>query len=105
MTETTSQPVPCKCGYMLRAGEAKTVLWVQDQMILVENIPAMICDGCGEQYYDDEITEGLLRLTEQTFPWAEKVRDITVPVYTIKRRERAPESEQVWPVLDTAPPG
>ena len=81
----------------MREDKVKTVMWHQEQMLLVEDIPAMVCDNCGEQYYDDEITEGLLRLTEQNFPWAEKTREIVVPVYTITRRPRATEQEKIWP--------
>jgi hypothetical protein len=25
-----------------------------------QNVPALVCDGCGERYFDDEITRQLL---------------------------------------------
>jgi YgiT-type zinc finger domain-containing protein len=98
MSETNTRPVQCsKCGENLRTDYVRTVNWYGDEMVLIENIPAWICDNCGEQYYDEEITEALFRLKEEGFSGAEKVREITVPVYRIKRRPLPKDEEKVWP--------
>ncbi len=97
MSETNSVPVPCpKCGQRMRPDNVKTVLRYGEQIVLVENIPAMVCDACAEQFYDDEMTEALLRLTEEGFPGSEKIGEVLVPVYTVKRRT-PPKEEAAWP--------
>ena len=94
------RPVLCpRCQRPMRSDEVNTVMWYRERMVLVENIPAMVCDTCVEQFYDDETTEGLMRLTEEGFPLAEQTGEILVPVYRLKRRPPPPPpEEQVWPI-------
>jgi YgiT-type zinc finger domain-containing protein len=34
--------------------------------LVVQNVPALVCDGCGERYFDDEITRQLLAMVKNT---------------------------------------
>lgn len=37
-----------------------------DVTVIVKNVPAQICDNCGEQYIDEEVAAALLKLAEQS---------------------------------------
>ncbi len=28
--------------------------WVNEKLIVIENVPALVCEECGEKYYDAE---------------------------------------------------
>ncbi len=87
MSETNAHLVPCpRCGAGMRAGKTKTVVWVEDRLFIVEDIPAQVCDSCVEQFYDDETTDAIRRLTEEGFPSAELKREILVPIYSLEKR-------------------
>ncbi len=97
--QMNNQAVPCpRCGHPLRAGLVKTTMLVQDQAYIVEDIQAMVCDECVEQFYDEDTTDALRRLSQDGFPAAERVREIVVPVYSItprmKRYTGIPVEEQ-----------
>jgi YgiT-type zinc finger domain-containing protein len=83
MTEMQSQPRPVrcpKCERPMRPGQVNTAMWYGQKVVLVEDIPAMVCDYCSEQYYDDETTEGLMRLTEEGCQLSEQTGEVLVPV-------------------------
>jgi len=74
------------CGEGMRAGIVKTAMWYDERLFVVENVSAQICDKCMEQFYDEETTDALRRLTEDGFPFAEAKGEITVPVFSLKGR-------------------
>lgn len=97
--ETNPRLVPCpRCQRPMRSALVKTAMWYDERVVLVENVPAMVCDSCVEQFYDDEITEALTRVTEEGFAGAEQTGEILVPVYSLKRRTPAKEEDVVWPI-------
>jgi len=97
--EMNPRPVTCpRCERAMRSDLVKTVMWYGERVVLVENVPALVCDACMDQFYDDETTEALTRLTEEGFPLAEQTGEVLVPVFTLKRRISPNEDEVVWPV-------
>ncbi|MBI4787428.1 MAG: YgiT-type zinc finger protein [Chloroflexi bacterium] len=85
--QTNPQAVPCpRCENPMRSGLVKTTMVIRDQLYMVEDVQAMICDECVEQFYDEDTTDALRRLTQDGFPPAEVVREILVPVYSLKPR-------------------
>jgi YgiT-type zinc finger domain-containing protein len=68
----------------MRRALVKTVIWQGDRVFLVEDIPALVCDSCLEQYYDDETTETLRRLMDDGFPGLKAKREILVPVFSLE---------------------
>jgi YgiT-type zinc finger domain-containing protein len=70
----------------MHAETVKTAIWLDDRLVVVEDIPAQVCDSCMEQYYDDETTEALRRLTEEGFPSAEATRECLVPIFSLRGR-------------------
>ncbi len=54
--------------------------WLDNRLVVVENVPAWVCEQCGETYFAPEIVEKL-----QALIWsnAEPARVIEAPVYDL----------------------
>jgi YgiT-type zinc finger domain-containing protein len=57
--------VICKTGDLCPQSVSVTVDR-QGALLVVQGVPALVCDNCGERYFDDAVSERLLELTEQT---------------------------------------
>ncbi len=85
MSEITIPSVECpKCGKLMRGGFVKTAIWYGDKLVVAEDVPAQVCDNCVEQFYDEETTDALRRLTEDGFPFAQAKGEILVPVFSLR---------------------
>ena len=94
-TETRPAPVPCpRCGQVTRSATVKTAIWREDRLFVVEDIPAQVCDSCMEQFYDEETTDALRRLTEEGFTSVEPKRESLVPIFSLEGRIRRGTSSQ-----------
>lgn len=53
----------------------------QGQFIIIENVPAWVCEPCGETYYEPQIVEAI-----QALIWsgAAPVRTVQTPIYDLK---------------------
>jgi YgiT-type zinc finger domain-containing protein len=89
-----------KCGQAMRPATVKTAIWRDDHLFVVEDIPAQVCDSCMDQFYDDDTTEALRRLTEEGFTSIQPEREALVPIFSLKSRirRRAPSSSDELPV-------
>jgi YgiT-type zinc finger domain-containing protein len=82
--ETTTPPVPCpKCQEDMRPLIARTTIWQEDRLFVVEDVPAQFCDRCMEQYYSDRTASAIKKLSEERFPKSKAVRKIVVPVFSL----------------------
>lgn len=54
----------CKQGETV-PGTATVTLNREGTTIVVKGVPARVCENCGEEYIDEEITEGLLKFAEE----------------------------------------
>src|SRR6266853_4925718 len=89
MDETNSPLVPCpRCSQEMRSATVKTAVWRDDCLFVVEDIPAQVCDSCMEQFYDEETTEALRRLTEGGFSSVKAKREILVPIFSLEGQIR-----------------
>lgn len=54
--------------------------WYQGQLIVIENVPAWVCEQCGETYYDPDVVERI-----QSTIWSDQppVRVVETPVYDL----------------------
>ena len=67
----------------------RSAFWQDDRLVVVEDIPALVCGACAEQYYDDTTVVGLDLLRGEGFP-AEKARaELRVPVFSFGDRTAA----------------
>lgn len=55
--------VICKTGQML---EGKTTVTLQrgETTVVIKDVPAQVCDNCGEYYLSEEMTERVLGVAE-----------------------------------------
>lgn len=87
MSDANDLSLACpRCRCQMRSGVIKTAMWYDERLYVVEDVPARICDNCMEQYYDEETTDALRRLTEDGFPFAEATGEILVPLFSLKGR-------------------
>jgi YgiT-type zinc finger domain-containing protein len=49
-----------------------------DHWVIIENLPAMVCEQCGERYYNPEAHDQVLALVSGG---KRPARDVRVPVY------------------------
>lgn len=56
--------VICKLGETV-SGQTRVVLQRGETTVVIKDVPAAICDNCGEYYLSEEITERVLALAEQ----------------------------------------
>jgi YgiT-type zinc finger domain-containing protein len=70
----------------MRAATVKTAIWQDERLFVVEDVPAMVCDRCVEQFYDDLVTDTLRTLTERAFTSETPDREVVVPVFSLAAR-------------------
>lgn len=85
-----SSVICTNCGSAdLHASQVRSAFWQNDRLVVVENIPALVCGACAEQFYDDTTVVGLDLLRGEGFP-AEKARaELRVPVFSFGDRTAA----------------
>ena len=54
----------CKTGE-IRTGKTTVVMNRDETSIIIKNVPADICETCGEYYLSEDITEELLTMAEE----------------------------------------
>lgn len=74
------QCLACNSG-KLSAAEVKTAIWHGSKLVVVEDVPAFVCDQCGEQYYQDETAMVLDMMRGDGFDPSEASRRMEVPVF------------------------
>lgn len=57
--------VICKSG-KTRRGKATVTLERNGSIIVIKDVPADICQNCGEYYLDEEMTKEVLKRAEQS---------------------------------------
>ena len=57
--------VICKTGDLQPQSVSVTVNR-QGALLVVQGVPALVCDNCGERYFEDAVSGRLLELAEQT---------------------------------------
>ena len=75
-----------KCVFCGGEAELKTVTFSYEQgdkHLIVENVPAEVCERCGEKTYSSEVTDELLRFAHDEF---KPVKTIKVPVFDFAER-------------------
>ena len=56
--------VICKHGHTYQ-GKTTVVLTKNKVSVIIREVPADICENCGEYYLDEEITQKVLQITQQ----------------------------------------
>ena len=69
----------------------RTAIWQGDRVAIVEDIPALVCGKCGEQFYNEPVSDALRRLAEDGFPAHAATSELVVPVFSLKERIQKPK--------------
>ena len=86
--------VPCgSCGSSTEFKWVHVTMWQNEQLVVIERVPAQICNACQEQFYDEGTRAAILRLAENGFPKRRVVREMTVPVYSLQEQAPPPDTE------------
>jgi YgiT-type zinc finger domain-containing protein len=99
LDEEELPPALCaRCNQRLSSMRVRTAIWRNDKLAVIEDIPALVCPGCSEQYYDDDVSEALRRLNEAGFPADEAERTVEVPIFSLEGRirKRRPMPEDTY---------
>ena len=74
--------------------DASSAVWHDGRLVVVQDIPALRCSRCGEQYYDDATTVALDLLRGRGFDPDEALGHINVPVFSLMDAiDYAPEAQ------------
>ena len=76
------------CGEPTYGKLVHVTMWTEKGLVVIENVPAQVCDPCQEQYYDEETSTKILELASRGFSKDRIVREITVPVFSLEPGER-----------------
>lgn len=93
MADAESLPGSCDhCGSSnLHTELVRSALWHRDQLIVIEDIPAMVCGDCHEQFYDDATVTELDLLRGEGFPRDQARAVLHVPVFSLSARRASGE--------------
>jgi YgiT-type zinc finger domain-containing protein len=71
------------CGSVnVRIQHVRSAFWQDDRLVVVEDIPALVCGSCAEQFYDDTTVVGLDLLRGGGFPVEDARAELRVPVFS-----------------------
>jgi YgiT-type zinc finger domain-containing protein len=76
-------------GDDVRRAEVRSAFWHEDRLVVVQDIPALLCAGCGEQFYDDNTVVVLDLLRGNGFEAGEACAELRVPVFSFRDGVRA----------------
>ncbi len=77
----------CATGRLAR-DRVRTALWSGDRLVVVEDVPALVCQSCGEQFYEDETAMRLDMMKGGGFPTEGAAREMLVPVFAFGASRR-----------------
>src|SRR5664279_2238582 len=66
-----------------RLARVRSAFWHNDRLVVIEDVPALVCNTCGEQFYDDAAVRIIDRMRANGFPPEDAVRELRVPVFAI----------------------
>ena len=78
----------CKyCGFDTHKDIIKAAIWTNNGLIVIEDIPARLCGGCGEQFFDEKVTQKIAEVTK--YPAAKAKQKVRVPVCSLSQDQAA----------------
>jgi YgiT-type zinc finger domain-containing protein len=84
----TAATFPCACcGAGTHEDLVTAAFWGQQGLIVIEAIPARVCEGCGEQFYDDRTAQRIEGIVNGSAAVAKQ--RITVPVFSLAGAENS----------------
>ncbi|SHL57613.1 YgiT-type zinc finger domain-containing protein [Roseovarius marisflavi] len=95
-SEATAEQAMCTAcsGGFLTRQDVKTALWEGEGLVVIEGIAALVCQSCGEQYYEDDTAMKLDLMRGTGFSAENAVRSMTVPVFVFETPGTDHEAEE-----------
>lgn len=81
------------CGSQTVENIVKSVFWIHSEPIVVEGIPAKVCQRCGQQFYDDETAERIASLEESRCGAATLSKKMLVPIFSLADIKGSPAKQ------------
>lgn len=69
------------CEGAVKEEVIKVELWVEDKLVVIEDVPARVCESCGEKYFSARVSKQIDRLLESD---VKAKRKLEVPVFSLK---------------------
>lgn len=83
MSDETS-PTCGQCGGTRVHREAvRSAFWHGERLVVIEDIPALVCDDCNEQFFDDRTVMLIDRLRGEGFPPDRSSHEIVAQVFSL----------------------
>jgi YgiT-type zinc finger domain-containing protein len=79
-------------GGDVHAAKVRSAFFEGERLVVVEDIPALVCDGCGGHFYDDATVVFLDLLRGEGFPPDRARSELRVPVFSFGERAGAKDS-------------
>ena len=74
-----------ECGSReIRPETVRSAFWHGERLVVVEDISAAVCGGCGEQFFDDQTVMLLDMLRGEGFPTAKASGEMVASVFSLK---------------------
>lgn len=73
-------------GSDIGMARVRSAFFHNDRLVVIEDIPALVCSGCNEQFYDDRTVVVLDLLRGNGFPVEDAREEIRVPVFSFRDR-------------------
>jgi YgiT-type zinc finger domain-containing protein len=88
MEQNQQLPDTCEqCGSADIHGESvRSAFWHGDRLVVVEDVPALVCRNCREQFFDDATVLLIDLLRGEGFPPDQARRELRVPVFSYRDR-------------------
>lgn len=80
--QSLSAPCPDCESTDTRHARVRSAFWHNDRLVVVEDVPALVCNVCGEQFYDDAAVRLIDRMRQNGFPLEDAIRELCVPVFS-----------------------
>lgn len=94
------------CDKRLEERMVKLALWIGEELVLLEDVPASVCSGCGKKYFSFEATEAIQELGITTL---RSERKIEVPLFSfaelIKDKRSSGRGTSAQREMDKGKPG
>lgn len=97
MTDTPpAQQSECTgcAGGTLRRDRVSTAVWHGDDLVVIEDIPALVCQRCGERYFEDETALALDLMQARRGADNPPLRILSVPVFAYAPPGSTPAKEK-----------
>ena len=69
------------CGGEVKKEKIIFDLWVNDELLIIEDVPAEVCQKCGEQVFTPSVTNQIQKIAKSEL---RPQRTITAPVISFK---------------------